>query len=102
MIIRILTEGQFDVPDSEVDGLNVLDEKLEAAIQGADEDAFKTALAELLGKVREVGKEVAVDELLASDLLLPYSDASLHEVRDLLSGDGLIPGRSTGAAPADA
>ena len=102
MIIRILTEGQFDVPESEVDGLNVLDEKLEAAIQSGDEAAFKVALAELLSKVRETGKEVAVDEIVTSDLLLPYSDATLHEVRDLLSGDGLIPGRSTGAAPAEA
>jgi len=102
MIIRILTEGQFDVPESEVDGLNVLDEKLEAAIQSGDEEAFKVALAELLSKVRETGKEVAVDEIVTSDLLLPYSDATLHEVRDLLSGDGLIPGRSTGAAPAEA
>ena len=102
MIIRILTEGQFDVPESEVEGLNVLDEKLEAAIQSGDEEAFKVALAELLSKVRETGKEVAVDEIVTSDLLLPYSDATLHEVRDLLSGDGLIPGRSTGAAPAEA
>ncbi len=56
MIIRILTEGQFDVPDSEIEGLNVLDEKLEAAIQSGDEVAFKAALAELLSKVREVGQ----------------------------------------------
>jgi PspAA-like protein len=102
MIIRILTEGQFDVPDSEIDGLNVLDEKLEATIESGDEAAFRSALSDLLDKVREVGKEVAVDELVTSDLLLPYSDASLNEVRDLLSGDGLIPGRSEGTAPAEA
>jgi hypothetical protein len=102
MIIRILTEGQYDVPDSEIEGLNVLDETLESAIEGSDEAGFKAALAELLGKVREVGKEVGIDELVSSDLLLPYSDATLAEVRDLLSGDGLIPGRSSGAAPADA
>jgi hypothetical protein len=102
MIIRILTEGQFDVPDNEIDGLNVLDEKLEAAIEGGDEDVFTSALSELLARVRSVGTEVAADALLQSDLLLPYSDATLSEVRDLLSGDGLIPGHSAGAAPADA
>jgi len=102
MIIRILTEGQYDVPDSEVDGLNVLDERLESAIQAGDEAAFRAALTDLLGQVRELGTEVGVEELVSSDLLLPYSDATLHEVRDLLSGDGLIPGRSVGAASADA
>jgi len=102
MIIRILSEGQFDVPDDEVEGLNVLDEQLEAAIDGGDEAVFTAALAELLARVRSVGTEVPAVELVQSDLLLPYSDASLAEVRDLLSGDGLIPGRSAGAAPADA
>lgn len=102
MIIRILTEGQYDVPETEMDGLNVLDEKLEAAIEGNDEAVFSAALAELLDRVRSVGSELAPDVLLQSDLLLPFSDATLAEVRDLLSGDGLIPGRSAGAAPADA
>lgn len=97
MIIRILTEGQFDVPDGEVDGLNVLDENLEAAVEAGDDGAFSAALAALLERVRSVGSEVATDDLVSSDLLLPYSDATLSEVRDLLSGDGLIPGRSTGA-----
>lgn len=101
MIIRILTEGQFDVSDSEVEGLNVLDESLEAAVEAGDAGAFSAALAALLERVRTVGSEVATDELVPSDLLLPYSDATLSEVRDLLSGDGLIPGRSTGA-PSDA
>lgn len=93
MIIRILTEGQLDVPDSEVAGLNVLDAVLEAAIESGDEAAFGAAFEALLAKVREVGKPVADAEIVESDLLLPYSDATLAEVRELLSGDGLIPGR---------
>jgi hypothetical protein len=92
VIIRILSEGQFDVPDAEVDGLNELDEKLEAAVDGGDGDAMTTALTALLERVRTVGSEVAVDSLVPSDLVLPHASASLAEVRDLLSGDGLIPG----------
>jgi len=51
MIIRILTEGQYDVPASEMGGLNVFDEKLQEAINGNDEARFSAALAELLGRV---------------------------------------------------
>ena len=40
MIIRILAEGQFDVPDDTVDGLNELDGQLEAAVESADEQAM--------------------------------------------------------------
>jgi hypothetical protein len=32
------------------------------------------------------------DEIVPSDLVLPASDASLDEVRELLGDDGLIPG----------
>lgn len=98
MIVRILTEGQYDVPDSEIDDLNVLDEKLEAAVDSEDAEAFTSALHDLLERVRSVGTEVASEELVESTLLLPFSDATLDEVRDLLSEDGLIPGRSQGAA----
>jgi len=100
MIIRILTEGQFDVPDGNVEELNQLDETLEAAIRGDDEDGFRAALERLLDRVRELGSPVPVEDLVSSDLLLPYADVTLHEVRDLLSGDGLIPGRSSGATSA--
>jgi hypothetical protein len=92
MIIRILSEGQFDVPDDAVDGLNELDGKLEAAIEANDEGSFGSALRALLDQVRELGSPVALDALLPSQLLLPHDSASLAEVRDLLSGDGLIPG----------
>ncbi|MEJ7775712.1 MAG: hypothetical protein WKF72_12975 [Nocardioidaceae bacterium] len=92
MIIRILSEGQFDVPDDAVDGLNELDGKLEAAIEANDEASFGSALRALLDQVRELGSPVALDALLPSQLLLPHDSASLAEVRDLLSGDGLIPG----------
>ncbi len=98
MIIRILTEGQYEVADSEMDGLNVLDERLEEAIEANDEARFSAALGELLDRVREVGIVPPHDVLVQSDMVLPYSDATIAEVRDLLTDEGLIPGRSSGVA----
>ena len=92
MIIRILGEGQYDVPEADVDALNELDAQLETAINESDESTFSRVLGQLLERVRNGGTPVALDALVASDLLLPSADASMHEVRDLLSGDGLIPG----------
>jgi hypothetical protein len=92
VIIRILSEGQFEVPDDDVASLNELDEKLEAAVEASDEQAMATALSALLDRVRGAGSEVALDTIVPSDLVLPHASASLAEVRDLLSGDGLIPG----------
>lgn len=92
MIIRILGEGQFDVPDGTVDDLNTLDAAVEKAIADADEPAFVAALAALLGKVRDAGSPLAADSLASSDAVLPPADAQLAEARDLLREDGLIPG----------
>ncbi|MBA2698292.1 MAG: hypothetical protein H0U61_05900 [Nocardioidaceae bacterium] len=92
MIIRILSEGQFELGDEHLAVLNELDDKLEAAIEAGDEANFGSALGALLDRVRELGAPVALDALVPSQLLLPHTSASLAEVRDLLSGDGLIPG----------
>ena len=50
------------------------------------------ALGALLDRVREVGTRHAEDALDASDVILPPDDASLAEVREMLTDDGLIPG----------
>jgi hypothetical protein len=92
MIVRILGEGQSELPDSALDELNTLDATLEAAVAAGEHDEFATALTALLDRVRELGTPVAADHLGPSDLVLPSADASLAEVTELLSEDGLIPG----------
>ena len=92
MIVRILGEGQFSLSEDAVDDLNRLDERVEAAVEAGDEAGFAEALAALLDGVRTAGEPCSPDSLDASDLILPMADATLAEVRDMLSGDGLIPG----------
>ena len=92
MIIRILGEGQYDLSDDATDRLNELDAQVEGAVEARDVDAFTKALAGLLEAVRTAGVPHDSEALDASDLILPPADATLDEVRDLLSGDGLIPG----------
>jgi hypothetical protein len=92
VIVRILGEGQLDVADSELDGLNSLDADLQSAVESDEEDRFLQALVTLLSKVREVGRPLPADEIVPSDLVLPSADASLAEVRELLGDEGLIPG----------
>ncbi|HEY2641867.1 MAG TPA: hypothetical protein VGI66_18500 [Streptosporangiaceae bacterium] len=92
MIVRILGEGQFEVPDSAAEELNQLDVVLEQAVEGDDEAAFRSALQALLARVREVASAADPDELKPSELIIPQPDATMDEVRKLLSDDGLIPG----------
>jgi hypothetical protein len=92
VIVRILGEGQVDVPDGDLDSLNDLDDALQAAVDGGDEASFTQSLAALLSRVRAVGRPLPDDEIVSSDLVLPSADASLAEVRELLGDEGLIPG----------
>ena len=92
MIVRILGEGQLEIPESAADELNELDRTLEQAVDGGDEAAFGSALAALLAKIREVGSPVKADDLRPSELIIPQPDATMAEVRKLLTDDGLIPG----------
>jgi hypothetical protein len=92
MIVRILAEGQWTVADDRLDALNELDSAVEAAIANDDQAAFTESLVALLDAVRTSGNPLPDDTLEDSDLILPPADATLEEVRELLSEDGLIPG----------
>jgi hypothetical protein len=92
MIVRILGEGQRELPADALPELNALDTALESACQAGERDGFSAALAALLNRVRELGTVVPDDYLGPSDLVLPSADASLTEVKELLTEEGLIPG----------
>lgn len=94
MIVRILGEGQLRLDDAHADLLNGLDSGLERAVEAGDEAAFRSALADLLGQVRALGEPLPDDDLVESDALLPADDATLDEVREMLTdtAEGLIPG----------
>jgi len=68
------------------------DDQLAKAVDAGDEAAFKTALEALLASVRTAGQEEPADFIGPSDLVLPSPDATIAEVREVLSEEGLIPG----------
>ena len=92
MILRILGEGQIEVDPDSLHELNELDEALINAVDKGDEDGFRACLLNLVNRVRELGKPVPDDHLGPSEFIIPGPDATLDEVRDLLSEEGLIPG----------
>lgn len=95
MIVRILGEGQFRVDDETAAKLTVLDKDLDASVAAGDEPAFAAALGVAMTIVRAVGTPVADDEFVTADYILPFSDATIAEVRKLLA-DGALPGDSIG------
>lgn len=95
MIVRILGEGQFQVDDNAAAKLTALDTDLDTAVEGGDDVAFQAALGAAVRLVRESGTSVPDDTFVTADYILPFSDATVDEVRKLLA-DGMIPGDSIG------
>jgi hypothetical protein len=92
MIVRIMGEGQWKLPDDRVAELNEVDDRLEQAVSNSDEDAFRTEFAALLELIRGSGEKLPDDDLHDSDVILPPGDSTLAEMKELISGDGLIAG----------
>jgi len=92
VIVRIATEGQYELTESDAETLNELDNRAVAVCDTGDEEQFKQAFNELIEFVREHGHPVAEDVLEPSDVIVPPPDVSFEEAKAEFSGEGLIPG----------
>ncbi len=91
MIIRILTEGQYNLPGAFVDRLNEIDNEIVEVVGDGDREAFRKLLGEMLDHVRKNGTAVPVEELVESDVVLPEPDITLEEAAELFTGEGIVP-----------
>jgi hypothetical protein len=92
VIVRIATEGQYELTESDAKVLNELDNQAVVACESGDEEQFKQSFNKLIEFVRGNGQRVADDVLEPSDVIIPPPDVSFDEARAEFSGEGLIPG----------
>jgi hypothetical protein len=92
VIVRIATEGQYELDEADVPALNELDNAAVACCEADDEQRFHHEFARLLDFVRTKGKPLGEDDLRGSDLILPPPDVSFAEAKAEFTGEGLIPG----------
>ncbi len=91
MIVRIMGEGQYRLPEDVQERVNALDNAVVAAVDKDDEDGFHAAFEELLDVIRNEGEHLGDEELETSDVIVPPADTSMAEAAADFSGDGLIP-----------
>jgi hypothetical protein len=91
VIVRLMGEGQYRVDDSLQERLNALDDQAMAALEASDEPELDKRLEEMFALVQAEGKRLPDDDLSASDVIIPPSDLTLDETRELVSHEGLIP-----------
>lgn len=90
MIVRISTEGQYELPEGILNELNEIDNRVVVAVEAHDEPSFKHAFGELLDFVRARGTVIGDEDLRESALIIPPPDTSIHEAEEF-TGEGLLP-----------
>lgn len=91
MIVRILTEGQYNLPGAYIDQLNDIDNQLVEVVEEDNQEGFERLLKSMLDLVRDNGTPVPLDEIVESDLVLPEPDLTLKEAEEIFVGEGLVP-----------
>jgi hypothetical protein len=92
MIVRIATEGQYELAGDIAERLNQIDNDAVAAVEAGDEPRFHELFDQMIQIIRSEGRPLADDDLRGSDVIVPPSDTSFEEAQHDFSGDGLIPG----------
>lgn len=85
MIVRILGEGRYEVPDADLPAIEELDGMLVDAIDRDDEASFSAALADLIGQVRHTGNALDHEDTRTSEMVVPHEGSTLTEVKSLLA-----------------
>ena len=91
MIVRIATEGQFELSQSDYEPINDLDNQVVEAVEAGDEARYKDLFGQMIELVRADGTKLADDELEESDVILPPPDVTFEEAAEEFTGEGLIP-----------
>jgi len=85
MIIRIATEGQYELKGEALQKLDDIDNDILAAIEKENAAQFRQALEQVLNLVRAQGIRLPDTVLKESDLILPPPDTSLEQARSLFA-----------------
>ncbi len=91
MIVRIATEGQYELPEGIHEELNELDNRVVAAVEADDEPAYQESFGALLDFIRAKGTPLDGTDLRESQLIVPPPDLTLAEAEEEFTGDGLLP-----------
>jgi hypothetical protein len=91
MIVRILGDRQYRLDDDAFAAANQVDDRVQAAVESGDPDAFGAALRELVAIIREKGEPLGLEEFVGSDAFVPGAETSLEEAREMLDEEGLVP-----------
>jgi hypothetical protein len=82
VIVRVVSEGMFEVDSSYLGQLDRLNEELEAAVEGNDTARYSTSLNSMIELVHSYG--TPTEDFQPTDFIVPDSSTSLEQAATLL------------------
>ncbi|BDC36264.1 PspA-associated protein PspAA [Candidatus Methanoliparum sp. LAM-1] len=90
MIVRIMTDHQYEVDDSLLEELNEIDNRIVSLVE-KDDESFIDDLKKLIKIVKERGKILDDSLLKNSEIIIPPEDIRLDEAKKIFMGEGIFP-----------
>jgi hypothetical protein len=92
-IVRIMGQGQFTVDSKTLKKLDEIDNSIVQLVSNerSNDTEFRRRLTELTDIVTKNGKPLHPKEIIQSDIILPSTDLSIDEAKNLFKSEGVIP-----------
>lgn len=84
MIVRVMTDNQYQLGEEHQGAIAALDDQLVRAMDANDTGAFQGALTALVALVQQNGQPLPMNQVVPSDVIVPAPDMSLAEARQRL------------------
>jgi predicted Mrr-cat superfamily restriction endonuclease len=90
MIIRIVGEGQYEVPSALFDELNAIDNKIVDLVSQDNKEEYNNELSKLISMIKSSGKQLDDADIVESDIIVPPGDLTFEEAKDIFTGVGIF------------
>ena len=84
MIVRILDDGQYELPDSEIAAVDDLDAELLQAVDDGDDTRYHQLVETITARVHQTGRRLPGEQLGPSHLIVPGRHTTRAEIAGLL------------------
>lgn len=90
MIIRIVSEGQYEIPSSFFDELNAIDNSIVELVSQGNEIEYREELSKLIDMIKTNGKQLDDSDIVESNIIVPPSDLTFEEAKEIFIGVGVF------------
>ncbi len=90
MIIRIVSEGQYEIPSSFFDELNAIDNSIVEFVSKGNEKEYREELSKLIDMIKTNGKQLDDSDIVESNIIVPPGDLTFKEAKEIFTGVGVF------------